>query len=136
MSPDGHWVAFNSDESGQQEVYIQDFPAAAKRVKVGGGVSPQWSHDGKELYYLVNSRPEAPQPFAQRVTVMAATIEPSPEMHAGTPHMLFQGPFTQNGHNYAVTADGKGFIFIRDGQPPQQGGELRVIVNWGQELKR
>ena len=91
LSPDGHWLAFNSDESGQQEVYVQTFPAQMSTVKVssGGGIHPQWSPDGKELYYLTTPNPDAPRPFAKRVGLMAASIETSADFHAGTPHLLF-----------------------------------------------
>jgi eukaryotic-like serine/threonine-protein kinase len=138
LSPDGHWLAFNSDESGQQEVYVQTFPAQMSTVKVssGGGIHPQWSPDGKELYYLTTPNPDAPRPFAKRVGLMAASIETSPDFHAGTPHLLFEGPFFEGGHDYAVTRDGKGFILIRDSQPGQQQAELKVIVNWADELRR
>jgi serine/threonine-protein kinase len=138
LSPDGHWLAFNSDESGQQEVYVQTFPGMISAVKIsaGGGVHPQWSPDGKELYYLTTPHSDAPRPFAKRVGLMAASIEASPDFHAGTPHLLFEGPFFEGGHDYAVTHDGKGFILIRDSEPGQQTAELKVIVNWAGELRR
>jgi len=138
LSPDGHWLAFNSDESGQQEVYVQTFPGQMSTVKVssGGGIHPQWSPDGKEIYYLTTPNPDAPRPFAKRVGLMAGSIETSPALHAGAPHLLFEGPFFVGGHDYAVTRDGKGFILIRDSEPGQQTAELRVIVNWADELRR
>jgi len=106
------------------------------KVSSGGGIHPQWSPDGKELYYLTTPNPDAPRPFAKRVGLMAASIETSPDFHAGTPHLLFEGPFFEGGHDYAVTRDGKGFILIRDSQPGQQQAELKVIVNWADELRR
>jgi hypothetical protein len=49
---------------------------------------------------------------------------------------LFEGPFFEGGHDYAVTHDGKGFILIRDSEPGPQTAELKVIVNWAGELRR
>ena len=66
---------------------------------------------------------------------MAASIETSPEVHAGTPHLLFEGPFHEGGHDYAVTRDGKGFILIREIAPAQQVSELKVVLNWAGELR-
>lgn len=71
-----------------------------------------------------------------RRRLRSASVETSPEFHAGTPHLLFEGPFFAGGHDYAVTRDGKGFILIRDTEPGQQMAELKVIVNWAGELKR
>ena len=137
VSPDGKWVAFDSDESGQQEVYVQTFPDMMSTVKIstGGGVHPQWSADGKELYYLTTTTPDAPRPFARRTGLMAVSIETSPAVKAGTPHLLFEGPYFQGGHDYAVTRDGKGFFFIRETQPAQPTTELKVVLNWTGDLQ-
>jgi hypothetical protein len=67
---------------------------------------------------------------------MAVPVETKPSFKAGTPHMLFQGPFFSSEHDYAVTPDGKGFIFIRERQSESGPGELKVVLNWGDELKR
>jgi len=139
VSPDGRWVAYNSDESEQrQEVYVATLPGLDSKVKVSteGGRHPQWSRNGKELYYLMSPSPETPRPLARRVRLMAVPVEMSPAFKAGAPHMLFEGPFFETAHDYAVTPDGKGFIFIRDGEPASAPSELKVVLNWDEELKR
>jgi Tol biopolymer transport system component len=137
ISPDGHWIAYNSDESGRQDVYVAKFPGLDAPVKVSteGGRHPQWSPNGKELYYLEPDTAENPRPLSQRVKLMAVPLETAPAFKAGTPHMLFQGPFLIGGHDYAVTPDGKGFIFIRE-SPESGPTEMKVVLNWDSELKR
>jgi len=135
ISPDGRWIAYNSDLSGRAEVYIAPFPGLEPKVQVSteGGLHPQWSPDGRELYFLMDSRSGSQRPFGQRVRVMAAPIETSPALRPGTPHMLFEGPFLESNHDYAVTPDGKGFLFIRESEPAV--GEMKVVLNWSAELK-
>jgi Tol biopolymer transport system component len=137
ISPDGLWIAYNSDESGRQEVYVATFPKLESKVKVSteGGRHPQWSPNGRELYYREGATAEIPRPLSQRVKLMAVPVETSPAFKAGTPHMLFQGPFFDSDHDYAVTPDGKGFIFIRESQPESGPSELKVVLNWGNELR-
>jgi Tol biopolymer transport system component len=138
VSPDGRWIAFSNDESGEQDVYVAAFPGLDAKVKVstGGGRHPQWSGNGRELFYLETDTAESPRPLSQRVKLMALPVETSPEFKAGTPHMLFAGPFLSGGHDYAVTPDGKTFIFIRESQPGSAPSEMKVVLNWDNELKR
>jgi serine/threonine-protein kinase len=137
ISPDGRWIAYDSDESGRQEVYVATFPALDSPVKVSteGGRHPQWSPNGKELYYLMSPAADAPRPMEHRVRLMALPIETSPAFKAGTPHMLFDGPYFEGGLDYAVTPDGKGFIFIRESQQGSGPGEMKVVLNWANEIK-
>ena len=81
ISPDGHWVAYESTESGNYEIYVQSFPApgAKKVVTVGGGVEPRWRRDGKELFYLSPDR-----------TLMAVPMKTAAEVEAGKPAPLFK----------------------------------------------
>jgi serine/threonine-protein kinase len=138
VSPDGRWIAYSNDESGELDVYVAQFPGLEAEVKVstGGGRHPQWSGDGRELFYLQNDTAESPRPLSQRVKLMALPVETSPEFKAGTPHMLFAGPFLGGRHDYAVTPDGKTFIFIRESQPGSAPTEMKVVLNWDNELKR
>jgi hypothetical protein len=78
---------------------------------------------------------DAPRPPEHRVRLMAVPIETSPAFKAGTPHMLFDGPYFEGGLDYAVTPDGKGFIFIRESQQGSGPGEMKVVLNWANEIK-
>jgi len=91
FSPDGHWIAYSSDESGRQEIYVSPFSpnpngtASAARgkwlISTGGGVEPQWRGDGRELYYL-----------APDGKLMAVDVTTKPVFQAGAPKSLFQTP--------------------------------------------
>jgi Tol biopolymer transport system component len=136
LSPDGRWIAYNSDESGRPEVYVASFPDLGSKLRISteGGVHPHWSPDGRELYYRSGTSLEAERPLEQRVRVMAVSIATSPGVKAGAPHLLFEGPFFDSSHDYAVTPDGKGFVFIRESQTAGPS-ELKVVLNWFEELR-
>ena len=124
LSPDGHWLAYASDESGAFEVYVQAFPdSQAKRlVSRGGGAEPRWRADGRELFYVSADR---------RLMVVATTIGQAFE--AGTPALLFETKVRDLGFTfgkrYDVTPDGQRFVvdeLIGRGKP----SVLTVVVNW------
>jgi len=128
FSPDGRWIAYTSDESGQYEVYVQPWPPTGGKWQVsttaGGNEEPIWSKDGRELFYRNGRR------------WMAVPISTSPAFSAGVPQLLFQGDYLNvSGLEYGVSPDGKRFLVLQpaDTSPPT---ELRVIVNWFEELKR
>jgi eukaryotic-like serine/threonine-protein kinase len=84
LSPDGHWVAYSSDESGRPEIYVQSFPnlGSKSRVSTTGGGFPQWRNDGKEiLFYGLDFQ-----------SVMSADTQVSPAFHASAPRLLFKFP--------------------------------------------
>src|SRR6185369_6981190 len=85
FSPDGKWVAYSSDESGKWEVYVAPFslggaPASKRMVSDAGGSHPEWSRDGKQLYYLAADK---------RIMTVAVDMA-SERFSAGVPHTLFQ----------------------------------------------
>ncbi len=140
LSPDGKWIAFDSDESGKPEVYVAPYPAMAprERISTDGGLHPLWSPDGRELYYRTGASPEEleQRALAQKTRVMAVSIETKPAFKAGQPRMLFEGPYFESGHDIAVTPDGKGFILIRETDTQTGPKEIEVVVNWPEELKQ
>ena len=118
FSPDGRWIAYESNESGVPEIYaaLTEGAAGKRRLSPSGGRLPRWRSDGKELYYI-----------APNGTVMAVPVTLGAALETGTPAPLFQvEPAIQN---YDVTADGTKFLAT---VPLEKTPEspLRVIVNW------
>jgi Tol biopolymer transport system component len=140
LSPDGKWIAYDSIESGKPEVYVAPYPAIEprERISTDGGLHPVWSPDGRELYYRTGSSPEEleQRALAQKTRVMAVSIETKPGFEAGRPHMLFEGPYFESGHDIAVTPDGKGFILIRETDSQTGPKTIEAVVNWSEELKQ
>jgi Tol biopolymer transport system component len=125
LSPDERWMVYQSNETGQAEIYVRRYPALdrAWQVSEGGGVQPRWSSTGREIYYRGGQH------------MMAATFDASGADPAfGKPVALFTDvyDFGQNVSiaNYDVTRDGR-FIMLRRGT----GGRLRAVINWTEELK-
>jgi serine/threonine-protein kinase len=126
FSPDSHWVAYQSDESGRYEIYVRPFPAVDGGgkwpVSHGGGILPHWRQDGKELFYI------GPDNALMAVPVSASGAVFQP----GTPAALFKAPPRSA---WDVTADGKRFLFpVPSGEATQN--PFTVVQNWMSLLKR
>jgi serine/threonine protein kinase/Tol biopolymer transport system component len=137
FSPDGRRVAYVSDESGREEIYVRTFSPGSPDtaadlggkwlISTGGGSQPRWRGDGKELYYL-----------APDLKLMAVEITTSPVFRPGAPKALFQAP-PQNAvsiisHSWDLTPDGKRFLFPA---PADQGwAPFEVVLNWQAALKK
>ncbi|MDP2321981.1 MAG: protein kinase [Acidobacteriota bacterium] len=125
VSPDGRWLAYSSDESGREEVYVQPFPDGGRRWQVSraGGAFPRWRADGRELFFYAGN------------TLAAADIALGSSPRIGDIASLFT--FWRRGTNanvypYAVTPDGQRFIVnARVDQSPL----LSIVVNWQAALK-
>ena len=140
LSPDGRWLAYTSNETGRNEVYVQRFPELEDRrpISVGGGYRPTWSPDGRELLYL--RAPAGPPDAAMRVTLDIEEGDP-PSLIVGTPEPLFDwqyfgGPDLRY---YDVSSDGQRFLVVGSGAPANAGDatpEITVVLNWFEELKR
>jgi eukaryotic-like serine/threonine-protein kinase len=131
FSPNGRWVAYASDKSGEFEVYVQSFSTQdnPKRISTAGGMQPEWRGDGQELFYISPSG----KLMAVPVTTGGATLE------AGPPHALFDVEVPEGippyPGGYAVRADGQRFLInsIADSSVRQP---LTVILNWTTLLKK
>ena len=128
FSPDGRWIAYQSDESGQQEIYVQAFPGPGGKWQVSkaGGTEAVWAHSGKELFYRAGR------------AMMSVPISTSPTLTPGSPTQLFEGNF-EVGHrfhpNYDVARDGTRFLMImRDGLAPSVS--VHVEIDLHGELRR
>ena len=124
ISPDGRWIAYDSDESGKSEVYVRPCPEGAGKwqISAAGGGNPVWRRDGKELYYL-----------SLDFKIMAVPISTSPTFRAGAPSPLFT-IHPGAGQPFDVSADGKRFLVLAGpadpGSPP-----FSLVVNWQGLLK-
>jgi serine/threonine protein kinase len=102
FSPDGRWIAYVSDESGAQQVYVQSFPTLGgqRQISTEGGTQPQWRRDGKELFYLAPDR-----------QLMAVTVKAGATFEHDAPRALFQTELNVAAlrQSYAVSADGQRF---------------------------
>ena len=125
FSPDGAFIAYTSDESGRNEVYVRGYPDTSGKILVStnGGAEPTWSPDGTELFYRRGR------------SMMAATIQTDPRLAAATPVVLFEGSYDmspEGEQHYDVSPDGQSFALIQLQEIPA----LNVTINWFEELKQ
>ena len=135
FSPDGRWVAFTSDESGREEVFVVPFPGPGGRIPISnqGGIDPRWRRDGTEIFYV-----------GPRLTLMAAAVNgQSPEFEVRAVSPLFEELFrTENyqgygpGSGYDVAPDGQRFLInlVTGTEPPVQT-PLTIVTNWTSFLR-
>lgn len=132
VSPDGRWVAYNSNLSGRQEIYVERYPELGSRqqISTGGGDRPVWSRNGRELFFRgLDGR----QIFVVPVRSGATLI-------AGRPQVLFEFAIPAQGGSrpYDITPDGR-FIIISRSQAEAGGApalSITLVLNWHEELKR
>ena len=128
ISPDGHWLAYVSDESGRWEVWVTSFPSGQGRWRVSteGGTEVTWARNGNELYWR------------QADKMMAAGVEISTSFTARKPRQLFDGYLVNEGGpgiaGYDTTPDGK-FLMIAGSRFGPRTTQLNVILNWFEELR-
>jgi hypothetical protein len=134
ISPDGRWLAYQSDESGpnQNEVYVRPFPDVESggkwQVSTSGGRNPLWSPDGRTLFYI---GPDG---------AMAVPVETDPTFILGTPKMLFSGPY----RDWDISSDGKRFLTLKAKDDDSSDNEtatvaprkINIVVNWFEELNQ
>jgi Tol biopolymer transport system component len=125
-------VAYTSEESGENEIYVANtpgLPAGKWQISTAGGYAPRWRHDGRELYFV----------GADLRSIMAADIEPGVVFRAGTPHVLFQAPSPIVGvatdMGFAVSPDGKTFVLALHAQDAGSSA-IHVVLHWPEELRR
>jgi len=136
ISPDGRWIAFQSNESGRYEVYVRPFPDVGRgrfQVSTSGGAQAVWSPDGRELFYvsIMDGR------------LMAVDVRTSGGFTAGIPRVVIDGGFFVvfgQGRSYDISPDGKRFLVIEasgtDTSDTSKSNGLTVVLNWGEELAR
>jgi len=132
VSPDGKWIAYDSNESGRYEVYVRPFPAVDTgrwQISSEGGVFPMWARSGKELFFVA---------VGTRQQMMALPVQTAAGFTYGKPQPLFDiaSYFTSTGRMFDVAPDGKRFLMVKNlnadvGARPS----IVVVSNWLDELK-
>ncbi|MCL4524310.1 MAG: protein kinase [Acidobacteria bacterium] len=129
FSPDGRWVAYRSNESGRDEIYVKPFPGPAGRwqVSTDGGTRPKWRRDGKEIFYLANDD----KIMSAEIRVKGTAIE------VGAVKPLFQTRAARQGLGSAfdATADGQRFL-VNTAVVEQSASPVTLVVNWPAALKK
>ena len=130
FSPDGRWIAYVSDETGRDELFVRSFPDSGAKwsVSSGAGTEPVWSPDGKKLYY------RAPE------ELMVVTVETRPTFSVSRPQAVLEDSFErwpgQPGfRNYDISPDGERFLMLESGEQTQYD-TIHVVLNWFEELER
>jgi serine/threonine-protein kinase len=128
FSPDGRWIAYTSNETGRDEVYVQPYPGPGAKVQIStaGGSQPVWSRDGTELFYRGERQ------------LMTVAVRLSPAFTVGERQPLFADTYDiehRDDRNYDVSADGKRFLMVRV-ERPSSSAQLAVVLNWFTELRR
>ena len=133
LSPDGRYLAYESNESGSYEIYVQPFPegGSKRRVSTNGGEQPRWRSDGRELF------------FVERDTLVAASVTLAPSFSVGSAKRLFQAEdafatrtpgYAGRSYSYDVSADGQRFVLaepIEEASTPP----IHVVQNWFAEFR-
>jgi serine/threonine-protein kinase len=122
FSPDGRWIAYHSNESGRNEVYVRRFPDSGRKwqVSIDGGRLPRWNPTGGELFYSTGDH------------MMAVDVDTGGELALGTPRPLFEA----SPNNYGVMPDGNGFVMVSYRESDPTRTELILVQNWTEVLKR
>jgi serine/threonine-protein kinase len=135
ISPDGQWLAYGSVESGWSEIYVQPFPDGGERhqVSTAGGMTPVWSPDGRSIYYRAYDRSGTPP-------ILTVPVTTKPRFRPGAAQVLLDGQYEAGaytwGPNFDIAPDGKSFVMVEADESWGKATEVRVVLNWFEELKR
>jgi Tol biopolymer transport system component len=131
FSPDGRWLAYVSNESDSNQIFVRPFPGPGdqSQISIEGGGGPIWAQSGRELFYMNGSQ------------LMAVDIDTEAGFSAGTPRPLFEDrfrPSTGNVSSYDAAADGQRFVMIQDAvvtdiEPPPD--QITIVGNWPEQLQ-
>jgi eukaryotic-like serine/threonine-protein kinase len=130
FSPDGRWVAYVSNESGQEEIYVRPYPGPGQKwpISTDGGTEPVWNPNGRELFYRNGNK------------MMVVSVRTEPVFSASKPVLLFTGDYTPastSNPNYDVSRDGRRFLMVQPSAREQTATtQIIVVLNWYDELKR
>jgi serine/threonine-protein kinase len=136
FSPDGHWIAYTSNESGTPELYVRPYPGPGEKIRIStvGGLEPIWTANGRELVFRSGT--------FERLQFFAATIRTVSPFQADAPRLLFDataGTYDNSVpvRSWDVRADGQRFLLLRPvASTDKPVTVMHVVLNWGEELKR
>ena len=122
FSPDGRWIAYTSNQSGRDEVYVTPYSGSERttQISTAGGETPRWNPNGRELFYRNGGK------------LMVVRTEPGASFHGSAPTTLFDKPYLSG---FDIAPDGKHFLMLRIAAQ-EAPAELRVVVNWLEELRQ
>jgi Tol biopolymer transport system component len=129
FSPDGHWIAYSSNESGRYEIYVRPYPGPGGKWQISteGGSEPVWNPKGHELFYRQGQK------------MIAVDYSAQPMFSVGKPKMLFEGPYVPTPRSfpdYDVSPDGQRFLMVKAPEQAQAPAPINVVLNWYEELKQ
>ena len=129
FSPDGRWIAYVSNESGRNEVYVQPYPGPGGKWQVSteGGTEPVWARSGRELFYRNGDK------------MMVVEVATQSTFSPGSPKLVFEGVhgmFVGTLANYDVSPDGQRFLMIQEAASGEALTQINVVLNWFEELKQ
>ncbi len=128
FSPDGHWIAYVSDESGRNEIYVSPFPGPGEKAAVStdGGSEPVWARTSATLFYRTGD------------AMMAVDVTTSPALTVSRARVLFKKPYERSialWPNYDVTSDGRRLLMVKGNDAERSSAYVNVVVNWIEELR-
>ena len=128
FSPDGHWLAYVSTESGRSEIYVQPYPGPGGKWQISteGGTEAVWNPNGRELFYRTGSK------------MMAVDVMTQPAFSPGKPKVLFESPYRRSPSiqpNYSVSPDGQRFLMLKPAEV-QAATQINVVLNWIEDVKK
>ena len=131
FSPNAQWLAYVSNETGQDEIYVRPYPGSGGQISLsrGGGQEAVWGPDGSELFYRNGDQ------------LMVVDVETGQTFSASAPAPFLAAPYTLDNAaggggnpNYDISPDGQQFVFVEHDSGPQNNPEINVVLNWHQEL--
>jgi serine/threonine-protein kinase len=129
FSPDGRWIAYDSDETGRHEIFVRPYPGPGGKwqISTDGGTEPAWNPKGGELFYRNGNK------------MMAVEITTQPAFLPSKPKVLFEGAYVltpRSFPDYDVFPDGQRFLMLKATEQAQGPEQINVVLNWFEELKR
>ena len=130
FAPDGRWLAYVSDETGREEIYVTPFPTDGSKhsVSSAGGRDPMWAPDGRKLFFRGLDDSE----------MWAVAVELEPTFRAARPELLFTRRFYSDrgrGQTYDISPDGQRFLMVEEIGSDERDQTI-LVLNWSEELKR